>query len=150
FILRAVDMAKRKDLGVAAAAELSSEALNSAYLGDCAGAFQSYRAAAALVNRSTMPTIAASATALGLCGDAPGALDLVEIISAQSTTDTLWIARGKPSILATIELRWEQPGRAIEQLKAAIPYERAVATPAYLRGLAYLQMGKGTEAAAEF
>ncbi len=62
-----------------------------------------------------------------------------------------------PAIRAAIELHKGQPARAIEILQPALPYDFAFLAdrfemlyPAYLRGLAYLQLGRGREAAAEF
>jgi serine/threonine protein kinase/tetratricopeptide (TPR) repeat protein len=68
-----------------------------------------------------------------------------------------------PTIRAAIELHKSQPARAIEILQSASPYDLAsppdsfetlassvALYPSYLRGLAYLQLGQGREAAAEF
>jgi serine/threonine protein kinase/tetratricopeptide (TPR) repeat protein len=68
-----------------------------------------------------------------------------------------------PTIRAAIELHKSQPARAIEILRSASPYDLAsppdsfetlasseALYPAYLRGLAYLQLGQGRQAAAEF
>ena len=62
-----------------------------------------------------------------------------------------------PAIRAAIELQKGQAARAIEILQPALPYDfawsanrYAILYPAYLRGLAYLQLGRGREAAAEF
>ena len=63
---------------------------------------------------------------------------------------TLWNAVQLPAIRAAIELRREQPAAAIELLASAIPYERAYPEVVYLRGLGYLRLRKGPEAAVEF
>jgi hypothetical protein len=55
-----------------------------------------------------------------------------------------------PQVRAAIELRREQPAKAVELLASASPYERAYPGVPYLRGLAYLRLHKGAEAAAEF
>jgi hypothetical protein len=55
-----------------------------------------------------------------------------------------------PEIRAAIELQRGQPDSALELLTAASPYERAYPEAIYLRGLAYLQLHKGSEAAVEF
>jgi tetratricopeptide (TPR) repeat protein len=55
-----------------------------------------------------------------------------------------------PGIRAAIELHRGQPARAVELLASASPYERAHPEAVYLRGLAYLRLRKGAEAAAEF
>ena len=55
-----------------------------------------------------------------------------------------------PEIRAAIELQRGQPAKAVELLASATPYERAYPEAIYLRGLAYLRLHKGPEAAAEF
>jgi tetratricopeptide (TPR) repeat protein len=55
-----------------------------------------------------------------------------------------------PEIRAAIELQRGQPAKAVELLASASPYERAYPEAVYLRGLAYLRLRKGVEAAAEF
>ena len=90
-----------------------------------------------------------------------GAVDqaekLVEPIAQEAPLDTLVQKYELPTIRAAIELDKNQPARAIELLQSALPYEFAVPPdtfptlyPAYMRGLAYLKLGKGREAAAEF
>jgi len=49
-----------------------------------------------------------------------------------------------------MELRRNQPEKAVELLRSATPYERAHGYAVYLRGLVYLSLRKGAEAAAEF
>ena len=63
---------------------------------------------------------------------------------------TLWNAVQLPEIRAAIELQRDQPAKAVELLASASPYERAYPEALYLRGLAYLRLHKGAEAAAEF
>ena len=55
-----------------------------------------------------------------------------------------------PEIRAAIELHLDHPAKAVELLASASPYERAYPEAVYLRGLAYLRLKKGAEAAAEF
>ena len=55
-----------------------------------------------------------------------------------------------PGIRAAIALNRDQPARSVEQLASAAPYERSYLEAIYLRGLAYLRLHKGAEAAAEF
>jgi hypothetical protein len=47
-------------------------------------------------------------------------------------------------------LLYGQPGRVVELLASASPYEQAYPEAVYLRGLAYLRLRKGAEAATEF
>jgi serine/threonine protein kinase/DNA-binding winged helix-turn-helix (wHTH) protein/tetratricopeptide (TPR) repeat protein len=97
------------------------------------------------------------ALVLARAGAANEAEKLAEIISQESPLDTLVQKYELPTIRAAIELHKGQPARAIEMLQSALPYDLAFPAdsfvmlyPAYLRGLAYLQLGDGREAAAEF
>jgi tetratricopeptide (TPR) repeat protein len=49
-----------------------------------------------------------------------------------------------------IALSRGQPDESVKLLASASPYERSYIEAVYLRGLAYLRMHKGAEAAAEF
>ena len=60
-----------------------------------------------------------------------------------------------PTIRAMIEINQKHPEKAVEVLEPARKYELAMASyadlhPAYVRGLAYLQLKDGVKAAAEF
>ena len=88
--------------------------------------------------------------ALALCGDADRAEKLAAETSKEFPSGTLWNAVQLPAIRAAIELKRDQPAGAIELLASAAPYERAYPEVVYLRGLAYLRLHKGVEAAAEF
>jgi eukaryotic-like serine/threonine-protein kinase len=90
------------------------------------------------------------ALALALCGDAAKAEKLAAETSQLFPNGILWNTVQLPSIRAAIELHRGQPARAVELLASASPYERAYPEAVYLRGLAYLRLRKGAEAAAEF
>jgi hypothetical protein len=47
-------------------------------------------------------------------------------------------------------LKRDQPAESVELLASAAPYERSYIEASYVRGLAYLRLSKGAEAAAEF
>jgi tetratricopeptide (TPR) repeat protein len=60
-----------------------------------------------------------------------------------------------PMVRAAIALQTNKPNEALDELRAALPYELGGASiccvePPYLRGLAYLQAGNGKQAAEEF
>ena len=55
-----------------------------------------------------------------------------------------------PRFALRSQLQRDQPAKAVELLASASPYERAYPGVPYLRGLAYLRLHKGAEAAAEF
>ena len=89
-------------------------------------------------------------TSLRACADIHAELRDSEATLTERPADTLLIAVHLPMRRAAIELQRNQPGKAIELLKAAVPYERRYPEVVYLRGLAYLRAGKGVEAATEF
>jgi tetratricopeptide (TPR) repeat protein len=88
--------------------------------------------------------------ALAMCGDTAQAEKLVGETSKLFPNGTLWNAVQLPEIRAAIELQRDQPVKAVELLASAAPYGRAYPEGVYLRGLAYLRLHKGAEAAAEF
>ena len=55
-----------------------------------------------------------------------------------------------PTARAAVEIRRGNPGKAIELLRAAAPYELGDLGAVYARGEAYLAARAGAEAAAEF
>ena len=61
-----------------------------------------------------------------------------------------WNAVQRPEIRAAIELQLDHAAKAVELLASASPYERAYPEAVYLRGLAYLRLKGGADAAAEF
>jgi len=63
---------------------------------------------------------------------------------------TIWNEVQRPAIQAAIALYRDQPARSVESLAPASAYERSYLEPIYLRGLAYLRLHQGAEAAAEF
>ena len=87
---------------------------------------------------------------LRACADSRAALSRSEALLQERPADTLLHAVQVPMRRAAIELTRNQPAKALEQLTSAAPYERAYPEVVYLRGLAYLRTGRGTDAAAEF
>jgi eukaryotic-like serine/threonine-protein kinase len=94
------------------------------------------------------------ADALALCSQEPGDAARAEKLAAEGSKQfpngTIWNAVELPEIRAATALNRNQPDQSIELLKSASPYERSYLEPVYLRGLAYLHLHKGAEAAAEF
>src|ERR1700680_4476833 len=84
-----------------------------------------------------------------MCGDAAKAEKLALETSKLFPNETLWNAVRLPAIRAAIELKRDQPAKAVELLASASPYERAYPEAVYLRGLAYLRLHKGAAAAPE-
>ena len=85
------------------------------------------------------------ALALAMCGETAEAEKLVAETSKQFPNGTIWNVVQLPEIEAMIE-----PAKGIELLASASPYERAYPDAVYVRGLVYLQLTRGVEAAAEF
>jgi serine/threonine protein kinase/tetratricopeptide (TPR) repeat protein len=108
------------------------------------------RAGALSGNCQTVRRLGRPALALAVCGDAAQAEKLAAGISNLFPNGTLWNAVQLPAIRAAIALKQNQPAKAAELLASASPYERAYPEVVYLRGLAYLGLGEGAPAAAEF
>jgi eukaryotic-like serine/threonine-protein kinase len=88
-----------------------------------------------------------------IAGDAEGANAIADQMSKEEPTATyvnkVWV----PIIRAESEISRGNPGKAIEWLQSAIPYEfgwKASLWPSYVRGRAYLKAKQGNEAVAEF
>jgi tetratricopeptide (TPR) repeat protein len=108
------------------------------------------RADALSGNCQTVRRLGRPALALAMCGDAAQAEKIAGETSKLFPNGTLWNAVQLPAIRAAIALKRAQPAKAVELLASASPYERAYPEVVYLRGLAYLGLGEGAEAAAEF
>ena len=108
------------------------------------------RADALSGNCQTQRRLGRPALALAMCGDAAQAEKLAGETSKLFPNGTLWNAVQLPTIRAAIALKRDQPAKALELLASASPYERASPEAVYLRGLAYLGLRDGAEAAAEF
>jgi eukaryotic-like serine/threonine-protein kinase len=89
-------------------------------------------------------------------GDIEQARKLADTLSRGSPLDTLVQNYCLPTIRAAMKLHENDPAAAVDILQPTVKYELADADsfnslyPAYIRGLAYLQMGDGRLAAVEF
>jgi serine/threonine protein kinase/Tfp pilus assembly protein PilF len=97
---------------------------------------------------------AEAALALARAGDAAGAEKLGAELDQTYPLDTVVQRFWLPTIRAAIALERKDPNRAVELLKQASAIELgligAPLAPAYVRGQAYLALGDGNRAAAEF
>ncbi|KAA6465202.1 tetratricopeptide repeat protein [Acidobacteria bacterium AB60] len=91
-----------------------------------------------------------SALALALCGEAAKAEELASKATKDKPDDTIWNAVKLPEIQAVAALERNDAAGALDRMAAAAPYERAYPDANYVRGMAYLKMRKGAEAATEF
>jgi eukaryotic-like serine/threonine-protein kinase len=108
------------------------------------------RAGALSGNCQTVRRLGRPALALAMCGDTARAEKLAAETSKLFPSGTVWNAVQLPAIRAAIELERDRPAKAAELLASASPYERSYLDAVYLRGLAYVRLHKGAEAAAEF
>jgi tetratricopeptide (TPR) repeat protein len=108
------------------------------------------RADALSGNCQTARRLGRPALALAMCGDAAQAEKLAAETSKLFPDGTIWNTVQLPEIRAAIALNRDQPVQSVDLLVSASPYERSYLDAAYLRGLAYLRLLKGAEAAAEF
>ena len=103
----------------------------------------------------------AAAFALALSGDSAGSQRLAEDLAKRFPEDTPVQFEYLPTLRALSAISRKAPLDAIQALETALPYDLAMpgtATfakfgglyPAYVRGQAYLEAGRGREAAAEF
>jgi len=134
FYQRAADMALRRGLRAVAAEFEEADARADALLGNCQTALRLGR----------------PAQALAMCGDSARAEKLAADISKVVPNGTIWNEVRLPVIRAASALSRGQPARSVELLAPASTYERSYLEPLYLRGLAYLRLHKGADAAAEF
>jgi eukaryotic-like serine/threonine-protein kinase len=96
-----------------------------------------------------------AALALARTGDIATAQRIADELNREYPQDTMVQSYALPTLRALITINEGHPEAAIEILKVALPYELGYAEfgnmePAYVRGLAYLKMRQGKEAAAEF
>jgi DNA-binding winged helix-turn-helix (wHTH) protein len=97
----------------------------------------------------------ALAQALARSGRTAEASTIADQVSAERPEDTLVQHYFVPTIRAAIKLRQHDPATAIDLLRGTAKYDLAFTGfdylyPAYIRGLAYLDLGDGPSAAAQF
>lgn len=91
--------------------------------------------------------------ALARAGDVQRAEVLVNELSKQPRLGTALTEVVLPCIRASIDLNRKNPSAAIEELRRAMPYDfggESAGITVYYRGLAYLELKSGKEAAAQF
>jgi len=149
FSRRSIELAsqnKAKEVGAQYAAE---QALRAAVFGQCA---QTKSAAAqALSLEHNQVSLTRSALALALCNEINETQPLVADLNKEyplfTQVNGIWL----PPTRAALELDRGNAAQAVSELEAARAYEPAGEYwPQYVRGLANLKLGKGSEAATEF
>ncbi len=91
-----------------------------------------------------------AAWALAIAGDEAKAQRVMSDQVEQSPENTFVQFVNVPDIQAVVETNRGEAAKAIETLRAATPYDRAIAPSHLIRGRAYLQAGRGGEAVQEF
>jgi tetratricopeptide (TPR) repeat protein/predicted Ser/Thr protein kinase len=94
-----------------------------------------------------------TAEVLSLTGAEQQALALVKDLQTRFPLHIPLNPASLPGVLAAVEIHKGNPAKAVQLLQQAIPYdfsEFADLSPIYIRGQAYLRMGAGGQAAAEF
>jgi tetratricopeptide (TPR) repeat protein len=137
----------------------AAAAVCEAHLGNHAAAKE--RARAALDFGKGRDVQYAAAFALALAGDGSASQSLAEDLAKRFPEDTPVQFEYLPTLRALFALSRKAPLDAIEHLQTALPYDLAMPGtaffakfgglyPVYVRGQAYLEAGRGREAAAEF
>jgi serine/threonine protein kinase/tetratricopeptide (TPR) repeat protein len=146
-----VDLARQGKLEEIAAMHLAREATVEAAMGDSKAARDD--AATALSHSHGSIVLALTGWALSVTGEAREAEAIAQELVREHPTDTFINAVDVPLIRAAIAMNQGNPGKTIELLQSATAYEFgmvALVRPNYLRGLAYLKLHQGKEAANEF
>jgi Flp pilus assembly protein TadD/predicted Ser/Thr protein kinase len=154
---RAVESALRSEAKETAATWQANAALREAEFGNFDQARDGTTAALALEPGGRMVR-AFSALALARAGDVARADSMAVELAKTNPSNTLLNFHWLPTIRAAIELDRNNPGKAIEFLQAAAPYELGYSYPlqvglmypAFLRAEAHLRGHRGKEAAAEY
>src|SRR5262245_40022985 len=146
---QAIDQSARGDTQEIAARYAGEQALRGAALGACRQARQD--AARGLKLTRGRVSLPRAALALAMCGEANQARSLIVELTTRYPEDTIINSIWLPAIRAAIDLQRGNAAQAIDQLQAASRYEAAAEFwPQHMRGHAYLKLGRGAEAAAEF
>ena len=145
-----IDLAQKAGSPERAAQWKIWEAMTEAEMGDKERAGRLISEALGLSSNVDVATSAALAFALS--GDFVQAKKIADKLAHDRPLDVQLQCCLVPPVRAAIALGQNNPDEAIGVLTASAPYDLGVGflLPAYLRGLAYLQAGKGSEAAGEF
>jgi hypothetical protein len=151
LIQRAVELARQGDLKQDAADYEVGLAWSEAELGNFEVARQ--QVATALTMSTDRDLQVQAAVVLARAGDETQAQKIADDLAKRFPSDTLVNFIWLPTIRAAIEIGRKNPAKAVEYLQTTLPYDLSFLVelyPAYLRGVAYLKLRRGSEAAAEF
>jgi serine/threonine protein kinase/tetratricopeptide (TPR) repeat protein len=151
---KAVAVARRRGMEELAVGISANEATRDAAYGYRDSARQAV--SVALRDTKDMNTRGLSARVLAQIGDTAKAEKLIEELGAEFPSDTLLHAVHIPLVEALVHLQRNAPAEAVKALEPARKFETGVGPasanfwPIYIRGLAFLKMNHGAQAAAEF
>ena len=146
---RAIELARQGGVKEISAQVLLQQAGRNATFGNCAPVSGIVTSALALSREQA--NLAAAVNALATCGQAAVAQAGISELTKAFPQDTLLNTISIPIARAQLELNRGNPAPVIQLLDAAKKYEVAGEFwPPYLRGQAYLKLGNGEQAAAEF
>ncbi len=155
---RAIDSARRDDSAETAAAWLMNSALREAEWGDAKEARRETASALAMASSRDVRILAA--LALARIGDTDRARRLADDMARRFPLNTTINRYWLPAIYGSIAIRRGKPAKALDLLQKALPYELGTPLPQfevggslyppYVRGEAYLALGRAEEASAEF
>ena len=145
---QASQVLQRINLKEAAAAEVAGEAVTEAAFGDRVDATRD--AAAALSVSRGAKVVLLAAAAYALAGEERKAQELSSDVAKRRPEDTLVQSVWVPLVSAIIELKHNNPAKALQLLTAATPYDRTILEVLFTRGTAYLKAGQENEAVQEF
>jgi eukaryotic-like serine/threonine-protein kinase len=143
---QAFDSAKKFNLQSAAASTAAARAVFENWLGDPAAA-KFWSAQALDLSQDQMVWAAAS---LALAGDSTRPEKVIDTEGNRRPKDTTLQQDWIPQVRAAIAIKSSNPAAAVEALKSSVLLEPSDIGPTFYRGLAYLSMKQGKEAAAEF
>lgn len=155
---RAVESARRSEQKETAAQWQLNGALREAEFGNLDRATREVAFAQALASSRDLQVLAA--LALVRAGNSAQAQKMADQLEEQNPGNTAIVGYWLPVIRASLAINHNEPGKAVQLLETASPYELAAPPPGpefgaflyppYVRGQAYLLLKRGPDAVAEF
>jgi Tfp pilus assembly protein PilF len=148
---RGIQMAIQQGLREVAAQMTAEDAEVHALAGQCGDTRRELAEAVALSRDNY--TLERGSRAIAFCGDEGETTTLSRELTRQFPESVLTTRVALPITSAALALAQNAPARTLSLLESVRPYEsaqRAELWPAYLRGLAHLQLKAGADAATEF
>ena len=150
-----IDLAKKRARLERAAVFEARAAVREAFFGNAPEARQGAMAALEVSKNKELQSV--GALALALSGESSRSRTIANDLEKRFPEDTEVRFSVLPELRGLLALNRGEPRKAIEALQVAVPYELGVPFsfygalyPIYVRGLSYLAVHQGVEAAAEF